>query len=334
MVRAGVERSAGAAVSHLDLAGERVVVIGGGFLGSRIAERAVRLGRRTVVLTRRAATAPAFIAAGSRVVVGDAADADAVQALVRRPAHVVFCAGGRLPTNSIDDPAGDAVGTLGPLLCVLEAMRRHPGSRLTLLSSGGTVYGRPLTTPVEENHPCHPLVPYGVSRLAAEGYISVYASLHRVPARILRLGNVYGPGQPGGRRQGIVTALFSAAQTGTPVEIWGDGRIARDYVHVDDVADVVHRLPVPLDAPEILNVGTSVAHTVLVVAAEVERVTGCALRLEMYPGRAYDVEYIALSTRRLASLIAYAPLTLEQGLRATWAARLPDTEAASAAEGN
>jgi len=195
------------------------------------------------------------------------------------------------------------------------------------------VYGRPVTTPVEEDHPCRPLVPYGVSRLAAEGYVSVYASLHGVPARVLRLGNVYGPGQPGGRRQGIVTALFAAAQSGTPVQIWGDGRIARDYVHVDDVADVVHRLPVPAGAPEILNVGTGVAQTVLGVAAAVERVAGVSLRLEMHPGRAYDVEHIALSTRRLASLIAYAPLTLEQGLRATWAARLLDTEDASAAEG-
>jgi UDP-glucose 4-epimerase len=333
MERAGVERSAGAGVAPLDLPGERVVVIGGGFLGSRIAERAVGLGRRTVVFTRRGASAPVLIAAGCRVVVGDAADADAVQGLLRRPAHVVFCAGGRLPTNSIDDPAGDAVGTVAPLLCVLEAMRAHPGSRLTLLSSGGTVYGRPSTIPVEEDHPCHPLVPYGVSRLAAEGYTSVYASLHRVPARILRLGNVYGPGQPGGRRQGLVAALFSAAQTGEPVEIWGDGRIARDYVHVADVADVVHRLSSPLAAPEILNVGTGVAHTVLAVAAAVERVTGAALQLEMYPGRPYDVEHIALSTRRLASLIAYTPLTLEKGLRATWAARLLDTEDASAAEG-
>jgi UDP-glucose 4-epimerase len=333
MVRADVERSAGAAVSHLDLAGERVVVIGGGFLGSGIAARAVGLGRRTVVLTRRSATAPALIASGCRVVVGDAADADAVQELVRRPAHVVFCVGGRLPTNSIDDPAGDAVGTLAPLLSVLEAMRAHPGCRLTMLSSGGTVYGRPSTIPVEEDHPCHPLVPYGVSRLAAEGYISVYATLHGIPARILRLGNVYGPGQPDGRRQGLVTALFSAAHTGAPVEIWGDGRIARDYVHVDDVADVVHRLPAPVGAPEILNVGTGVAQTVLAAAAAVERVTGATLRLEMHPGRAYDVDHIALSTRRLSSLIAYAPMTLEQGLTATWAARPLDTEDASAAEG-
>jgi UDP-glucose 4-epimerase len=331
MMRAGVERTGDASVSHLDLAGERVLVIGGGFLGSRIAQRAAALGRRTVVLTRHPAPAQALVS-GCRVVAGDAADPDTVQALLRRGPHVVYCAGGRLPTDSIDQPAADAVDTLAPLLCVLEAMRRRPGCRLTLLSSGGTVYGRPSSIPVDEDHPCHPLVPYGVSRLAAEGYVSIYASLHGVPARILRLANVYGPGQPAGRRQGIVTAMLAGAHAGTPVEVWGDGHVARDFVHVDDVADVVHRLRAPAAAPEIINVGTGVARTVLEVAAAVEDVTGRAVRLVMRPGRAYDVERIALSIRRLSSMLPYAPLTLEAGLRVTWAARLLETEDAAAAD--
>jgi UDP-glucose 4-epimerase len=243
-----------------------------------------------------------------------------MRTLLRRPVHVVYCAGGRLPTDSIDHPGEDAVDTLRPLLSVLEAMRTTGGSRLTLLSSGGTVYGRPTAIPVEEDHPCHPLVPYGVSRLAAEGYVAIYSSLHGVPARILRLANVYGPGQPDGRRQGIVTALLAAARSGTGVEVWGDGQVARDYVHVDDVADVVHRLPSPPVGPQVLNVGTGVACTVLEVAASVESVTGIAVRLTMRPGRPYDVERIALSTRRLAAIIPYAPLELEQGLSRTWAA--------------
>ena len=320
MVREGTEPAGGAAVSRLDTARERVLVIGGGFLGSRIAEIAADLGSRTVVLTRRPAPALRLVAGRCRVVVGDAADPDTMQSLLRRPAHVVYCAGGRLPTNSIDHPAADAVDTLQPLLSVLEAMRTTGGSRLTLLSSGGTVYGRPTTTPVDEDHPCHPLVPYGVSRLAAEGYVSIYASLHGVPARILRLANVYGPGQPDGRRQGIVTALLVAARSGTAVEVWGDGQVARDYVHVDDVADVVHRLPAPSVGPQVLNVGTGVARTVLEVAAAVESVTGIAVGLTMRPGRPYDVERIALSTRRLAATIPYAPWPLEEGLRRTWAA--------------
>ncbi len=52
----------------------------------------------------------------------------------------------------------------------------------------------------------------------------------------------------------------------------------------------------------------------------------------MRPGRPYDVERIALSTRRLAATIPYAPLPLDEGLRRTWAAsRLAATEDAAAA---
>ena len=116
------------------------------------------------------------------------------------------------------------------------------------------------------------------------------------------------------------------------MEVWGDGQVARDYVHVDDVADVVHRLPSPPIGPQVLNVGTGVARTVLEVATSVESVTGIAVRLTMRPGRPYDVERIALSTRRLAATIPYAPLPLDEGLRRTWAAStFAATEDAAAA---
>jgi UDP-glucose 4-epimerase len=203
-------------------------------------------------------------------------------------------------------------------------MRRWPGSRLTYLSSGGTVYGRPQTEPIAEDHPCRPVVPYGVSRLAAEGYIAVYATLHGVRSRILRLGNVYGPTQPAGRRQGLIAALLAAAREGTAAEIWGDGRVARDYVHVEDVVDVVHRLPQPPKDPEILNVSTGVARTVADVVAAVEDATGETLRLRALPGRRFDVDRIALSTHRMKALIPYTPLLLEDGVRRTWFAQLAE----------
>ena len=312
--------SAGAAVSPIvPLHRRRVAVVGAGFLGMRIAAQAVDRGLHTSVLARRPVVDSRLVSARARILVGDAADPRAIDRLLSRPAHVVYCAGGRLPTDSIDDPGGDAVGTLAPLLCLLEALRRHPGSRLTLLSSGGTVYGRPEAEPVDEDHACRPLVPYGVSRLSAEHYARLYGELHAVPVRILRLANVYGPSQPSNRPQGVVATLLAAAGTGEPVQIWGTGRVARDFIHVDDVADVVFRLP-ESGGPEVLNVGTGIASTLWEVVETVERVTGRTLRLSMQPPRAFDIERIALSSQRLSALIPFSPMDLEHGLSATWAA--------------
>jgi UDP-glucose 4-epimerase len=293
---------------------EHVVVIGAGFIGSRVATVARDGGHPLVVLSRGAPLEPALADGGVRLVAGDAEDERILARVLTPGAHVVYCAGGRLPAGSVDDPAGDAVETLRPLIRVLEAMREVSNGRITYLSSGGTVYGRPLTEPIDEDHPCRPVVPYGVSRLAAEGYVGAYTATYGIPSRVLRLGNVYGATQPAGRGQGVVAALLDAARKGSEVPVYGDGTVARDYVHVDDVADVVLRLPAPDEGDATLNVATGVARTIREVIDIVQSVTGVTLRLDKRPDRPFDVQRIALSIRRLTDLIPFSPIPLEEGI--------------------
>jgi UDP-glucose 4-epimerase len=293
---------------------EPVVVIGAGFIGSRVAATALQRGFPVVVLTRGTPLEPELAKSGARIVTGEAGDSELVTRIVPSGAHVVYCAGGSLPSGSVDDPAGDAVDTLRPFITVLEAMRSVRNGRVTYLSSGGTVYGRPLSEPIDEDHPCHPVVPYGVSRLAAEGYLGAYADTYGITSRVLRLGNVYGATQPSGRGQGVVAALLAAAREGREVPIYGDGTVARDYVHVDDVADVVLRLPSPPAGGAVLNVGTGVARTITEVIDIVQKVTGVTLRLDKRPDRPFDVQRIALAISRLADIVPYSPIPLEVGI--------------------
>jgi UDP-glucose 4-epimerase len=293
---------------------EHVVVIGAGFIGSRVAATALQRGFPVVVLTRGTPLQPELATSQARIVTGDAGDSALVARIVPSGAHVVYCAGGSLPAGSVDDPAGDAVDTLRPFIKVLEAMRTVRDGRVTYLSSGGTVYGRPLSEPIDEDHPCHPVVPYGVSRLAAEGYLGAYAATYGITSRVLRLGNVYGATQPSGRGQGVVAALLAAAREGGEVPIYGDGTVARDYVHVDDVADVVLRLPSPPAGGAVLNVGTGVARSIAEVIDIVQSVTGVTLRLDRRPDRPFDVQRIALAIGRLADVVPYSPIPLEAGI--------------------
>src|ERR1700692_4175506 len=143
---------------------EQVLVIGAGFIGSRVAAAALDRRLPLLVLSRGVPLQPGLAAAGVRVVTGDAADRALVTGILATRSHVVYCAGGRLPAGSVDDPVDDAVETLRPLVNGLPGMRTVPGGGLTYLSSGGTVYGRPLSEPIDEDHPCRPVVPYGVSR--------------------------------------------------------------------------------------------------------------------------------------------------------------------------
>src|SRR5205823_7588461 len=77
---------------------------------------------------------------------------------------------------SVERPAFDAdVNVLGTLQ-VLEAARLH-GTKVVFSSTGGAIYGE-CDGPADEDHPRNPLAPYGVSKLAAEEYISAYSRLH------------------------------------------------------------------------------------------------------------------------------------------------------------
>jgi UDP-glucose 4-epimerase len=51
----------------------------------------------------------------------------------------------------------------------------------------------------------------------------------------VRCGNAYGPGQAAGRGQGLIGEVLAAA-AGRTFEIWGDGSVRRDFVHIDDLA--------------------------------------------------------------------------------------------------
>jgi UDP-glucose 4-epimerase len=186
------------------------------------------------------------------------------------------------------------------------------------LSSGGTVYGRPHRLPIDEAHPLAPIVPYGRSRKMAEHMVAKAAAADGLRATVLRLGNVYGDGQPSDRGQGVVAAFLTAVHNRAPAILYGDGSVARDYVHVHDVAGVVHgmlRLP---QTPSVVNVASGSATTVLEVADVVRAVTGCPLILEHRPARSFDVERIQLDITRLSGLLDFAPLSLEQGVARTW----------------
>ena len=93
--------------------------------------------------------------------------------------------------------------------------------------------GRDL--PLAEDAECRPDAPYGQSKLAAEGYLDLYARLHGLSTVALRLGNVYGPRQDPHGEAGVVAIFCGALLDGATPKVFGDGKQTRDYIYVDDV---------------------------------------------------------------------------------------------------
>jgi UDP-glucose 4-epimerase len=299
----------------------RVLVIGLGFIGERFARTLNGRGVETVVLTR-SAPEPWQLEGLSlaELVIADAADPDALEHALTGVEHVVHAAGGLMPAQSDANPGRDAALSFPPVISVLEALRVRPGVSLTFISSGGTVYGQPHYFPVDERHPTEPISAYGVVKLASEKFVSMYATLHAVTARILRCSNVYGENQPATRNQGIVATFVDRLLTGSPAVLYGDGSIVRDFVYVQDVVDAALALVGRNPEPLILNVAGGRGHSLNEVITLIEAAGKRSLALERLPARPFDVSEIVLDVSRLRALVDFEPTSFEAGIAKVLAA--------------
>jgi len=297
------------------------LVVGGGFIGSHVARGFVTRGVPTTVLSRRPPDAPtAARMNGATLVMADAGDGDALRRALDRADHVVWCVGGLLPAESNDRKVEDVISGLPPLLVMLDILAARDDTSLTLMSSGGTIYGNPTVLPVPEQCQPRPITSHGVTKVASELYLSLYRELHGVRTLALRCGNVFGAGQQPNRSQGVVATALARVARGEPVPVFGDGSAVRDYIHVDDVVEVVCALAARTDTPPVVNVGTGSGTSVRELLSVVEAVTDRRVRTEPLGSRGGDVRSVVLDVTLLRSLMDFRPLGLADGIARTWEA--------------
>ncbi|NTU79345.1 MAG: NAD-dependent epimerase/dehydratase family protein [Chloroflexales bacterium] len=136
--------------------------------------------------------------------------------------------------GSVAAPYQDFSDNLAATLDLLELLRESRATARLLFASSAAVYGNPAKLPIEESDMTVPLSPYGVSKLAAERYIAVYARLYGLRATSMRLFSVYGPHQA---KQVVFDFFQKLHDSPRELVVLGDGSQARDLVYVADVVE-------------------------------------------------------------------------------------------------
>ena len=210
----------------------RSLVTGGaGFIGSNLVDALVSRGDTVTALDdlssgKRSNLEPA-LAEGATLIEGDIADsADVASAFAAAEPERVYHFAAQIDVRvSVSDPVLDLNLNVGGTINLLNAAVEAGVGRFLFASTGGAIYGEGegRDLPLPESADRRPDAPYGMSKLAAEGYLDLYARLHGLSTAALRLGNVYGPRQDPHGEAGVVAIFCGALMAGATPKVFGDG---------------------------------------------------------------------------------------------------------------
>jgi UDP-glucose 4-epimerase len=280
-----------------------LVTGGAGFIGSHLVDALVERGEEVVILddlsTGRHENLTTALEHGAELVEGDVTDPATVSELVEgRCPGAIFQLAAQIDVRvSVSDPVFDLGVNVGGTINLLEAARRAEVGRFVLASTGGAIYGEgsDRDLPLDETAECLPDAPYGQSKYAAEGYLSLYERLYGLSTAALRLGNVYGPRQDPLGEAGVVAIFCGALLEGRTPKVFGDGDQTRDYVYV---ADIVEAMLAAGDSSVVgtFNIGTGVETSVLELGGMIADACDRPFEPEMAPPRPGEVQRIAIAS--------------------------------------
>ncbi|MCX5785068.1 MAG: SDR family oxidoreductase [Elusimicrobia bacterium] len=155
-----------------------------------------------------------------------------------------------------------------------------------MIASTSEVYGDPLVNPQRESYwgNVNPIGPRGVydeAKRFAEAMTMAYHRYHKMPVRLLRIFNTYGPNMriEDGR---AVPNFMAQALKNKPITVYGDGSQTRSLCYVSDLIDGIYRLLLS-GINEPVNIGNPQEITLLELARAIKRITGSRSKIVFRP---------------------------------------------------
>jgi UDP-glucose 4-epimerase len=311
-------------------AGKRVLVTGGlGFIGSNLSIRLAESGANVTIVDNMMPRLGGNLFNVNDIIdrvhvnFSDVRDSHSMDYLVKGQEYIFHLAGQVNHVDSIRNPIQDLDINCRGTLVLLESCRKYNRETKIVFSGTRGEYGASVRLPVGEDHPTNPKGIYAVTNLTAEKMVLVYHDVHKIPGSCLRITNTYGPRhQMAHDEYGVLNWFIRKAIEDEMIPVFGDGRILRDFLYVDDLVDCFLRVALCDGAyGEVFNVGTGQPISFIDLAKKIVEVAGkgkVALteftreRKEVEPGDYYT------DISKVERMVGWKPRTgLDEGLRKT-----------------
>jgi UDP-glucose 4-epimerase len=220
----------------------RILVTGGaGFIGSYLVDRLIEKGNIIAVFDNLSSGKIGFIEKhlenpNFTLIKGDLLDQKEIERGCRDVDFVFHVAANPDVRLGTSDTKVHFDQNILATYNLLEAMRKNSVKKIAFTSTS-TIYGEAHIMPTPENYgPLIPISLYGASKLACEALITSYSHTFDIQAWIFRFANIVGPRSTHGI---IVDFIKKLRENPTQLEILGDGKQEKSYLHVSECVDAI-----------------------------------------------------------------------------------------------
>ncbi|HEX7948691.1 MAG TPA: NAD-dependent epimerase [Phenylobacterium sp.] len=247
-----------------------------------------------------------------------------------KPRAVVNLAAQAGVRYSLESPRTYVDSNVVGFLNILEACRAQPPAHL-LFASTSSIYGNHANMPFSVHDAAtHPITLYSATKAANEAMAHAYAHLFGIPATGFRFFTVYGPW---GRPDMALFKFTDAILKGQPIDVYGEGKMSRDFTYVDDIVaglaaaidrppapnpawDAAHPDPATSAAPwRVLNLGASRRVALMRYIEVLEEKLQKRATLNLMPMQPGDVTDTDADTAETSTVLGYAPkVGVEEGV--------------------
>ncbi len=292
--------------------GKRFAVIGAGFIGQALICNFLKQGIEVSVLDRHVCSDE--FADKVNWVAGDFQDKHALSAALKGVSVAYHLVSSTVPGDRHVDVAKElqenVVGSLHFIDSCLAA-----GVKRIVFASSSSVYGLQEHFPINEMALTNPVSAHGIHKLTLEKFLLLANHLHGIEVRILRIANPYGPGQSVLGRQGFVAIAIGSLLQNVPLTLRDMGRMVRDFIYIDDLADALVLAGLLDNLPPIMNIGAGKGYKLREVVDVIEQLLSRQVETISAEARSVDIPVSVLDIGLAHKLMGFMPaIGLREGI--------------------